>query len=365
MSKTIKGPNWILIQPNQKDLNDVYNKSFYHSNFDKICIICGVKFKYGRNNLINCKQHKLIVECPVCHKTHELNFDNLSRTQTSEIINKIHKNEEIYHCCSLECRQKLIYENQKKNKTGWCSEKAIKKKNSNENNYKRYLIRVKNGTNIAIHKCKNENCENYDKEIFDECPDNMWYCKQCGWKPQNSILNEINFLTKDNGLLCFLDRTINQYVPWKDYKKKFENSDYPETYFIKNIKSQYPNAFIQTTFRTQDSDSWNGAKSAFEQNLLENNICWFTYVKFYINADGNINPLVVGKSGSLNVNSNGSDVSFSTDVSDGPARRFLNENKNNGFNWLKTQILIIPCNDENEAFKIEKEIAINYNLFQS
>lgn len=361
MSKKIKGLNWILIQPNQKDLNDVYNKSFYHSNFNKICIICDVKFKYGRSNLINCKQHKLIVECPVCHKMHELNFDNLSGTQTSEIINKIHKNEEIYHCCSLECRQKLIYENQKKNKTGWCSEKAIKKKNSNENNYKRYLIRVKNGTNIVIHKCKNENCKNYDKEIFDECPDNMWYCKQCGWKPQNSILNEINFLTKNDGLLYFLDRTINKYVYWEDYKTKFKNVNL-EIDFVNKIKFQYPNAFIQPTFRTQDSDSWNGAKAAFEQNLLEQDINWFTYIKFYINTDGDVKPLVVGKSGSLNVNIKGSDVSFSTDINDGPARRFLIEI---GMVWDKTKILIIPCKNENEAFKIEKEIAINFNLFES
>lgn len=73
-------------------------------------------------------------------------------------------------------------------------------------------------------------------------------------------------------------------------------------------------------------------------------------------------PLVVGKSGSLLVNVSGSDVNFSMDVKDGPARRFLAEN---ALCWNKTEIAVHPCNDEGEAYQLECNIAKSILLFNS
>lgn len=169
---------------------------------------------------------------------------------------------------------------------------------------------------------------------------------------------QTNFIEKDNNLL-FLDKSVCKYVLWNDYKEKFQ-----KLYYDTNFK--LPNGFkMYTTFRTQDSENWNGAKAAFEQNLVDNNINWFVYIKFFIDEIGNIKPLVVGKSGSLNVNTNGSDVSFSTDINDGPARRFLKENADKGFKWCKTKIAICKTKSEFEAYEMERNIAIEYNLFES
>ena len=158
---------------------------------------------------------------------------------------------------------------------------------------------------------------------------------------------------------CIKDRIINKEI--------IQNIDLIN--FTLQIQQDYPNntIFIQQTFRTQDSKDWSGgAKQIFEQSLFEKEITWFAYIKFYIktNDKNYIKPLVVGKSGSKEVNSQGSDVNFSENVEDGPARRLLYDS-NGLYSWDKTKILIISCNSEEEALKIEKEIKEKYNLFYS
>ena len=232
---------------------------------------------------------------------------------------------------------------------------------------RKYIKTEEFQNHIKEHNLQNcEKLNNYHKEYCPICKTETLHngFGTCGICNPNIFGQIPNFIERNNAIF-FFDISLMDYVPWEDYKKKFiknQNDYYLETDFIKRIKIEYPNAFIQTTFRTQDSENWNVAKAAFEQNLLEQDINWFAYVKFYINNDSNIKPFVVGKSGSLNVNNNGSDVNFSTDINDGPARKFLNEEN---LEWDKTQILIIPCRTKDEAFKIEKEIAINFNLFQS
>lgn len=167
------------------------------------------------------------------------------------------------------------------------------------------------------------------------------------------LLKNSNFI-EENNILYYLNKSSNDYIPWTDYKNQFKTF---------NIDWQLPEGFqLIPTFRTQDSDSWNGAKAAFEQFLVDLNIGWFVYIKFYISANNQILPLVVGKSGSLLVNVSGSDLSFSTNPDDGPARRFLVEEK---LNWCQTQIAILKCNNENEAYEKEKEFLIKYNLYDS
>ena len=147
---------------------------------------------------------------------------------------------------------------------------------------------------------------------------------------------------------------------WKDELKNLNINFYNN--FLNEIKELYQNMLLQTTFRTQESLDWIGKKLAFEQDLVDKGFKWIAYIKFYIDKDGNIIPLVCGKTGSFLVNNSVTDVIFSTDINHGPARKFL---KDNSFEWDKTQILIIPCKTEKIALSIEEEIINRYNLFES
>lgn len=193
------------------------------------------------------------------------------------------------------------------------------------------------------------------------------------------IKNNSNFEEKDD-VLYFYNRTNQDYVSWEEYKLKFSRMRTTSeiNHFIKKLKSLeifQPKSMgpvdsydlddtikLYPTFRSQKSNDWTGAKGAFEQSLVDNNVNWFCYIKFYIDRNDNIRPLVVGKSGSLNVNNNGSDVSFSTDINDGPARKFLNDEN---LQWDKTQILIIKAKSERQALFYEWKIADVYELFES
>ena len=189
------------------------------------------------------------------------------------------------------------------------------------------------------YKCNKETLHNGNNCII--CNPNS----KCG--NQNKIL-------KINNVLYYYDKSIKDYLPWEEYKLKF-------TTLSNNI--ELPKDFsIVSTFRIQDSENWEGAKQVFEQTLLDLNVGWFIYVKFYINKENKSIPLVCGKSGSLLVNNRGSDVSFSIDINDGPARRFLAENN---FKWDKTRIAILKCNSENEAYKKEEFYLKELNLFGS
>ena len=153
---------------------------------------------------------------------------------------------------------------------------------------------------------------------------------------------------------------MSNYICWSCYKEKFIVNN--NINFLKELSINYPISFLQSTFRNQNSINWTDSRQAFEQNLKEKDISWFTYIKFYINNIEDIKPLVIGKTGSKLVNISGTDVSFSTDITDGPARKFLKENN---YNWDKTKILIIPCENEVSALEIELKILNKYNLFSS
>ena len=147
----------------------------------------------------------------------------------------------------------------------------------------------------------------------------------------------------------------SKYLCWECYKEKFQ---------INSKSSPIDNCELIDipTFRTQDSKDWIGARNAFECYLVENQITWFVYIKYYIDVYSDSRPLVVGKTGSRLVNINGTDVSFSTNINDGPARRFLYEND---LSWDKTKISIIKCSNEKEALELEKEILETFGLFSS
>ena len=196
----------------------------------------------------------------------------------------------------------------------------------------------------------------------------------------NSGFSKPKSFKYEKGILYYYDQSNRQYVPWEEYKSKFNRKRLTRDIksFITSLKSldifQPKNMGpvgsydideiikIYPTFRTQDSDDWSNARNAFEQSLVDSGIGWFCYVKFFIDQLGCIKPLVVGKSGSLNVNATGSDVSFSEDPNDGPARRFLTESN---LVWDKTKILIIKAESEQQALFYEWKISYVYGLFGS
>jgi hypothetical protein len=159
---------------------------------------------------------------------------------------------------------------------------------------------------------------------------------------------------------CFLN-IDGKWVLWQNYKHHFYqlicNVD-----MLEELMSMHLKAMMIPTFRQQNSIDWSKANVAFEQSLIEAGIGWFAYVKFYIDPKKRSLPLVVGKSGSKAVNNSGSDLSFSTDPDDGPGRKFLSESN---LEWNKTQVLIIPCDTERQAYDVEQKIQISYNLFGS
>lgn len=172
----------------------------------------------------------------------------------------------------------------------------------------------------------------------------------------------------DNAL-CYFDKSSRSYVPWNEYKAKFSRKRITSSIaaFMGALGSidaiKHCDIQIIPTFRSQDATSWAGARAAFEQNLVDQNIGWFAYVKFYIDKNkGQKRPIVVGKTGSCLVNSAGTDVSFSVDINDGPARLLLHETEQQ---WDQTQILVVKAKSEKQALFLEWKISKTFNLFES
>ena len=148
------------------------------------------------------------------------------------------------------------------------------------------------------------------------------------------------------------------YESWESYKANFIEK-------YKNFTIQdLPNEFKTIpTFRKQENEDWSGTKVAFEQSLVDIGINWFIYIKFYIDKNNGTNiPLVIGKTGSMNVNDRDSDISFSINIKDGPARRFLYEEN---LEWNKEVIAVLPCKSEQDAYEKEKFYQSKLKLFGS
>lgn len=156
---------------------------------------------------------------------------------------------------------------------------------------------------------KINNCGNISKELKNK----YGWCKKQQIKL--SGMNPPNFIIENNIKLYF-DKSLKDYIPWEDFKQKFVKKRLTKDIntFIEKLKGikdfKYSDIQIFPTFRTQDSQDWSGSRCAFEEYLVEQNIKWFTYIKFYIDQQKHIRPLVVGKTGSLLVNKAGTDVSF-------------------------------------------------------
>lgn len=353
--------------------------------FHLICKTCGKEFIAKTSNIKYCSEEcEPKVRCDNCGKLFRIVRDRggkhfCSRSCVSQYKEK-HLTKE-----QKERRSEIARENIKKANEYWRTEEGRKRKSEicAETNRKpeRAALVSKQWENKDFRdKMTKAIIERWQKGVYGTLAlDNLEklnsrhikYCEVCnretihngfetclvchpntgGKHKGNSIFKEIE------GKLNYFDFKNNKYVPWNEYKEKFIKNN-------KNIDFNLPDGFeIIPTFRTQDSQDWSGARIAFEQNLVDLGVNWFVYVKFYVDSEGMIKPLVVGKSGSLLVNSNGSDVNFSEDVNHGPARRFINETE--GVVWCKTKIAICKCKTEQEALKLEKELQCKYNLFGS
>ena len=330
------------LQPHPKDSNP---------NFRYNCDICRCEYSAGgsiRNNYRKiCSKHHFYYVCDYCGKEFEI-------IRLSDFIASDKNLRFCSHNCALQYR----------NRTPEMRKAVVKMNNSRA---KENLNKIQ-----VCKKCGRKFQSVFPMDICNGCitsetnkknAKQEQICKKCG-KPFyspfimkigpccNPNLPKLNFITKDN-VSYYYDQSTNDYIPWEEYKKKF----------ITKKVNVLPDEFeLVPTFRTQDSEDWNGSKRAFEQNLVDEGIGWFIYVKFYINRTGEIKPLVCGKTGSLNVNTVGTDVIFDYDINSGPARKFLIEE---GLEWDKTQIAILRCKSEEEAYENENYYINKLDLFQS
>lgn len=189
----------------------------------------------------------------------------------------------------------------------------------------------------------------------------------CSLKCENLYNNEKYQVFKHNNVCKKHKNTILTYKNecWGCYKEKIRNEK------IRSIKKLLITNYLSLnliygfeiipTFRNS-TNSWSGDKPAFEQSLIDKKVGWFVYIKFYVDKNNKIRPIVVGKSGSLKVNASGSDLNFSLNNEDGPSRRFINSSNSN---WCYDFIMIRRVRTEKKAYNLERKIMNKYGFFGS
>lgn len=203
---------------------------------------------------------------------------------------------------------------------------------------------------------------NYKKKQSNYC------CKKC----KKLMDQEKRQIFKHNNV-CDIhhhEKLTYKNMCWSCYKEEFEDMLLNEGY-LNNKKGKIPlhwrirlylNGFeLIPTYRTS-KNSWNGDKPAFEQSLVDLNVKYFIYLKFYINNKGKIKPILVGKSASSVINYTGSDLNFSTDITHGPSRQFIKLNK---FSWYYDFIAIKKASSNEKAYKLESKYQDKWDLYGS
>ena len=305
-------------------------------------------------------ESKCRARCKPVQKIKQCKHGNRFRVRTEEELES-------------KCKAKCILKDSQHNKIKQCKHGNRFRARTEEELESKCRARCELKDYQKIKKCEHGNRfrAHTEEELESKCKAKC-YCRKCNTLLPKHKLGRLcdkcyrksgrkSFIEENN---CELHKDIcnvsyhignKEYLCWECFKEKFQinNESLPmDNYDFIGIP----------TFRTQESDSWAGARNAFESYLVENNITWFVYIKYYIDAYAASRPLVVGKTGSRLVNINGTDVSFSTDITDGLARIFLYENN---LTWDKTKISIIRCDSEQQALKIEKEILEKFGLFSS
>lgn len=422
----ISGPNWKIIPSTQETREEIRNRQRSKHSQEKECVFCHQKFDYGYSSLKSCLGHKVLVQCKECGKEFELDYSVFSGTAQRNINEALITGKPIETFCSRECKHKYqgkMFSKWCKENPGKFSEMRQKAIHIDENTGDVYCgnDNLTQKAKLMRERCKEiedadpekrrihrQKCVEKANEYWENNPElrksnainnlgeyciqnlqiknNILFYKDYEWNDfcnkiksgeldinsfpgienrfgiitynridpltNKKILKISDFQIVDN-VAFYYDQFAHDYILWSEYKSKFKTQN------VDNLPEGFE---IYPTFRVQDSKDWKGSLQAFEQNLVDNEIGWFAYIKFYIDENNEIKPLVCGKTGSKLVNVSGSDVSFSTDINDGPARRFLQEE---GFEWCKTQIAILKCDSEEEAYEKELLYIKELNLFRS
>jgi len=116
------------------------------------------------------------------------------------------------------------------------------------------------------------------------------------------------------------------------------------------------------TFQDDSGNTLAAPGAAFDAMLQSHGVRWCTYVKFYRSRRGRVSPLVVGKTGSGLVNATGTDLSFSTDPSHGPARRMLAATR---ARWHTTYVMVKGAKNANAAYDTERMVMDHLSLYGS
>jgi hypothetical protein len=152
-----------------------------------------------------------------------------------------------------------------------------------------------------------------------------------------------------------IDKNLRK-ISKEDIVSELENSDYKG-------RSE-----IYDTCLGQDANRWRRRhKSKFQQSLVDHNLKFFAYIKFYEHGEKKY-ALVAGKSGSYIVNSSGCDLGFYLYQQKGLAKKWLYDNEKR---WCQTEILVISTNAEEkeesnkEAAEIEQYLVRTFGLFES
>lgn len=368
--------NWEVIKPTEDEIEKFNKLCKKHTEYEKECLICGTKFKHGTRNLHVCKLCTLKITCKQCGTLFNYYFDSHSGKSNQYVIQQVINKKNIEAFCSKSCsNMSRLYEGKcqhcgaenVKIYNGRCEMCANKELNGpivcsihgkQHLSFGGMCILCHNQKESMREQAKMQGKKNRQILYCDKCSMNTPHygsrCLNCD--PIDWNFGEFGHLTMfkvEDGIEMFFDVKQSEYVPWLQWKENFK--------IIDNI--QLPNGFFCIpTFLDQQSEDWKGARVPFEKSLVDLGIGWFVYIKFYLNTNGDMRPIVVGKSGSKATNVTGSDVNFSIDPNDGPARKFLKEE---GLKWCKTQIAILRVDTELEAYEIEKKIQLELGLFGS
>lgn len=165
----------------------------------------------------------------------------------------------------------------------------------------------------------------------------------------------------------YYSKINKNYICWSCYRERFIRKRNlrsleifePKLISLGIFRQEQNKILVADTLRK--NGKWE-SKIKFEQLLIDLELDYFTYIKFYRVSELISRPLVVGETGSLNVNLSGSDISFSKDVKHGPARIFLKEGN---FDWDDSKLLIIKAQSKNQAKFFEHRISETFGLFNS
>lgn len=413
MVKPLKQANWEVQPPSKLELKEFSDKQYYHTE-PRECLLCNMKFDHFQSKTKYCRCCKIFINCPGCNKKFELIGKNYSGSAWNSILGAIEKGEEIKIYCTKSCSNinrrdfgtcpNCKHENVDiyNSRCAYCANKELNAPITceihgyqpysfgglcitchNQTDEMREQARLQGFKNINL--LSDENLEIYleilakegksnKKDIFDkdkiDIKDvstkikiekiNRAKIKKQTKLEKSLILKEKRLKNrtcqKHNLVFTFLDKSQVKRVCWECHKEKFKlcNNDFM------NVEIPKLGGFFQPTFRVKEGSSIG--QNGMELELVEKGVGNFVYIKFYNDENGKIKPLVAGLSGSLLVNKNGTDVSFSTNPTHGPARRYLLEHN---LKWFEKFIYVIPVSSREESEKLEKQIIKEYKLFGS